>query len=208
MSTAAVPRPDPFVRAHEDAQKAVSTFLPSLVGRSEAPPPPPNPMAKPLDAVQEAMRVATLARKVEGMSSRVVRGLPPEPPPPTPEQAFGNQLDAVHTRALQEAIASVPEEDRGKFISEAHDSAVKWIGAHNGKVVVHGKVEIASSPESAERLAAKIVNNEVEGHDQRRAEEALAATSGEIAQQVRVSGGAIPELLERDQLLQAAIPVI
>jgi hypothetical protein len=186
MSTAAVPRPDPFVRAHEDAQKAVSTFLPSLVGRSEAPPPPPNPMAKPLDAVQEAMRVATLARKVEGMSSRVVRGLPPEPPPPTPEQAFGNQLDAVHTRALQEAIASVPEEDRGKFISEAHDSAVKWIGAHNGKVVVHGKVEIASSPESAERLAAKIVNNEVEGHDQRRAE-ALAATSGEDSPAGRVS---------------------
>jgi hypothetical protein len=167
MSTAAV-RPDPIVRAHQDAAKAIATFLPSLTGRNDHPDPtpPPHPMAK-TDSLTEAIRVASLANKGERMSARMARGLPPEDPQHTPEAAFGNQLDSVHTRAIQEAIARVPEEERGKFISEAHDSAVKWIGAHNGKVIVHGKVELAHSPESAERLAAKIVNNEVEGHDRR-----------------------------------------
>lgn len=172
MSAAAV-RPDPFVLAHQDAQKAVATFLPSLVGRQEPEPPkPPSPMAAQQRGMQEAMRTASLARHVERMSARVVRGLPPEEPKPTPEQQFGNTLDAVHTRAIQEAIASHPEEERSRLISEAHDSTVKWIASHNGKVVVHGKIQLAHSPETAERLAATIVNNEVEGHDQRKADEA------------------------------------
>jgi hypothetical protein len=177
MSTAAI-RPDPFVQAHKDAVAAVSTFLPSLVGRQEPPPPPPSPMAAPQRGMQEGLRVASLARHVENMSARVVRGLPPEEPKPTPEQQFGNTLDAVHTRAIQEAIASHPETERGRLISEAHDSAVKWIASHNGKVIVHGKVQLAHSPETAERLAATIVNNEVEGHDQRKAEEVEQSDEG------------------------------
>jgi hypothetical protein len=177
VATAAV-RPDPFVLAHLDAQKAVATFLPSLVGRQEPePPPPPSPMAASQRGMQEAMRTASLARHVERMSARVVRGLPPEEPKPTPEQQFGNTLDAVHTRAIQEAIASHPEEERSRLISEAHDSTVKWIASHNGKVIVHGKVQLAHSTETAERLAATIVNNEVEGHDQRRADEISATQS-------------------------------
>lgn len=143
------------------------------------------------------------------MSARVVRGLPPEEPKPTPEQQFGNTLDAVHTRAIQEAIASHPETERGRLISEAHDSAVKWIASHNGKVVVHGKIQLAHSPETAERLAATIVNTEVEGHDQRRAAEADAAagdngTGATSSNRVPVSAGAGAS----DARTQAAQPVI
>ena len=165
---AASPQPDIFAKAHADAQKAVATFLPSLVGRQDPPPQPPGPPKfTNMKGPQEALRVLSLASKAESMSRRVARGMPPEDPPPTPEQQFGNNLDIVHTRAIASAIASHPEEERARLISEAHDSATKWVGAHNGKVIVHGKVEIATSPESAERLAAKIVNGTVEDHDQR-----------------------------------------
>src|SRR5438045_116515 len=130
--------PDPFVRAHQDAQKAVATFLPSLIPKPPAPTvPPPRP-----GPLTDAVKALSMARHVEQVSARVARGLPPEEPKPTPEKMFGNQLDVVHTRALQEAIASHPEEERSRLISEAHDSATKWIGSHNGKVVVHGKVEL------------------------------------------------------------------
>jgi hypothetical protein len=157
-------RPDPFVQAHLDALNAVRTFLPSLGPKSAPPPAPARPPSEP-------ERALSLVAKTEKMAARVARGMPPEePPPPTPEKNFGNQLDIVHTRALAAAIAAHPETERGRLISEAHDSAVKWIASHNGKVVVHGKVELAHGPEQAEKLAQRIVNATVEEHDQRRAE--------------------------------------
>jgi hypothetical protein len=165
---------DPITQAHNDAKQAVATFLPSLVGRQDPPPapPPPSPLAV-AQQPQDAIRALALAGHVERQAYRVARNLPPQrEQAPTPEEQFGNNLDIVHTRALANAISSVPETERGKLISEAHDSAVKWIAAHNGKVIVHGKVKIAGSKESAENLAAQIVNDTVEDHDQRKQAEA------------------------------------
>jgi len=169
---------DPITRAHAEAAAAVRTFLPSLSGQSPQPPTPvPPSIQAPTNEWQEAIRRASMARHVEQQSARLARGLPPErQTPPSPEEQFGNNLTVVHTRALQHAISLIPEADRGKFISEAHDSATKWIASHNGKVIVHGKVHIATSPESAEKLAAQIVNDTVEEHDQR--QQAEAANGG------------------------------
>jgi hypothetical protein len=120
---------------------------------------------------------AALARHVERASANIVQGKPANPQPPPPEQTFGNVLDIVHTRALRSAIEAHPEEERSRLISEAQDSATKWISAHNGKVVVHGKVMIANTLPEAERLAAKIVNDTVEEHDQEKADAAEALQS-------------------------------
>jgi hypothetical protein len=188
----AFPQLDPFAQAHEDGKKAVATFLPSLVTPKMPPQAPPK--ALPHSDLRDAVRAMSLANHVEQMSSRVANGLPPSPPQPTPEETFGNQLDAVHTRAIASAIAAHPETQRARLISEAHDSASKWIMSHNGKVIVHGKVELAHDPKSAQTLAAKIVNGTVEDHDAR--EEAKAesldnprGTQGDDRQSVGNAGG-------------------
>jgi hypothetical protein len=172
----ALPQLDPFAQAHEDGKRAVATFLPSLV----TPPPQPQPPQKalPHSDLRDAVRAMSLANHTEQMSSRVANGLPPMPPQPTPEEQFGNQLDAVHTRAIASAIAAHPETQRARLISEAHDSASKWIMAHNGKVIVHGKVELAHDPKTAQNLAAKIVNGTVEDHDGREEAKSQAALGG------------------------------
>lgn len=172
----AIPQPDPFQQAHADGKRAVATFLPSLVN-------PPRPMAAPAKALphsdlRDAVRAMSLANHTEQMSSRVANGLPPTPPQPTPLETFGNQLDVVHTRALASAIAAHPETQRARLISEAHDSASQWIMSHNGKVIVHGKVELAHDAKAAQNLAAKIVNGTVEEHDGR--EEAKAQAASEV----------------------------
>lgn len=163
---ATVPQLDPFAQAHEDGRKAVATFLPSLVAPKNVAPQAP-PKALPHSDLRDAVRAMSLANHVEQMSSRVANGLPATPPQVTPEEQFGNQLDAVHTRAISAAIAAHPETERARLISEAHDSASKWIMSHNGKVIVHGKVELAHDPKTAQNLAAKIVNGTVEDHDAR-----------------------------------------
>src|SRR5437588_6048158 len=163
--------PDIFQKAHADAIQAVHLFLPSLapppqMGPTE--PPPPKQNAEPL-------RALSVARHVEQMSKRVTRGLPPEEPKPTPEQQFGPELDPVHIRALSAAIAAHPEDERAKLVHEAHESLVTWIGSHNGRVVIDGHIELAHTPEAAERLAAKIINGAVDDHDQREAAKAQIA---------------------------------
>lgn len=164
MST--TPQPDPFQQAHADANKAVATFLPSLLPQPPAPepttPPPPPALAEPVRAI-------SLARHIEQMSARVARGLPAVASQPTPEQTFGPELDPVHIRALSEAIALHPETERAALLHQAHEGLVRWIAAHNGRVVVDGKLLLAHSPESAEQLAAKIINGAVDDHDQRQA---------------------------------------
>jgi hypothetical protein len=181
----AIAQLDPFQQAHADGRRAVATFLPSLV----TPPRPagPPPKGLPHSDLRDAVRAMSLANHTEQMSSRVANGLPATPPQVTPEEQFGNQLDVVHARAIASAIAAHPETQRARLISEAHDSASKWIMSHNGKVIVHGKVELAHDPKTAQNLAAKIVNGTVEDHDAR--EEAKAQAAQAVSGTAAVRGG-------------------
>lgn len=162
-------QPSVLQQVAADGQRAVDTFLPSIKNPPQPPPPPPNPMAYD-NPMMDVVRALKLASKVEGMAQRSARGLPPQKPQ-TPEEQFGNVLDVAHTRAIARAIANHPEDQRGRLISEAHDSATRWIASHKGKVIVHGKVKTAGSPEAAEGLAAQIVNDTVDQHDEREAAE-------------------------------------
>ena len=164
MSTA--PQLDPFQQGAADSQRAILTFLPSLGPKPPAPAPIPPPQVSP--QIKEGIRAASLVRHVEMVSKRVARGLPPTPPPPpSPQETFPPAIDQVHIRALQTAIAAHPEIQRPDLIHEAHANLTKWIAAHNGQIVHDGHVEIAGSPESAEKLAAKIINQAVDEHDTR-----------------------------------------
>lgn len=160
-------QPSVLQQVAADGQRAVDTFLPSIKNPPQPPPPPPNPMAYD-DPMMDGVRAQKLASKVEAMAQRSARGLPPQKPQ-TPEEQFGNVLDVAHTRAIARAIANHPEDQRGRLISEAHDSATRWVASHKGKVIVHGKVKTAGSPEAAEGLAAQIVNDTVDQHDEREA---------------------------------------
>lgn len=175
MATAS--QPDVFQQAHTDAQRAVATFLPSLVPQPPAPPAPPPRQVAP--QIQEGIRAASIIKKVETTAARVARGLPPEPPPPpSPQESFPPAIDQVHIRAMAAAIAAHPETERPALLHEAHGALVKWIAAHSGQVVVDGHVEIADSPQSAEKLAARIVNEAVDQHDQREQAKKEAALGG------------------------------
>lgn len=166
-------QPDPFQKAHADATAAVATFLPSLVTPPPAPQPPPPAIVPRL---MEPVRALSMARHVEGMAARVARGLPAiAPPPPTPQETFPGELDPVHIRALTSAIEAHPEDQRAALIHEAHQNISKWIAAHNGQIVVDSKMEIAHNPQSAETLAAKIINEAVDAHDARKVAEQEAA---------------------------------
>ena len=161
---------NPFLKAQQDAQRAVATFIPSLAGKPPQAPPDAGKVHPPhgMTGMAEAGRALSIASHVEKAAARMARGMPPYPPaPPTPEQNFGNSLDPVHIRALSSAIASAPEEHRPRLISELHDSLVQWLASHNGKVVVDGKIHVAGTPREAEGLATKIVNDGVDSHDQR-----------------------------------------
>lgn len=170
-------QPNPFHQAAADSQKAILTFLPSLAPKPPVPPPPQPPKISP--ALQEGLRAASLVRHVEQMSARVARGMPAEePPPPSPQETFGVELDPVHMRALQIAVAAHPETQRAALLHEAHDMLAKWVMANNGRVVVDGKMQIANNPGAAESLAAKIINEAVDQHDGRvqQSKEALRST--------------------------------
>lgn len=184
-------QPDPFVKARADAQNAVATFLPSLTAGPQAPPAPP-PQIPP--KLMESVRALSLARHVENMAARVARGLPPTaPPPPSPQETFAAELDPVHIRALTAAIEAHPEDQRAALIHEAHENIVKWIAAHNGQVIIDGKMQLAHSPQSAEVLGAKIINDAVDDHDQRKADEAQAAMDANAPTEARGSTEAQPK---------------
>jgi hypothetical protein len=189
---------DHFSQALGDMQKAVRTFLPSL-----APPPPPAP---PKPKPTEAARVLSLAKHVEAMSARVARGMPPQPPQVSPEQQFGPELDPVHIRAIQSAIAAHPETKRAPLMNEVHNSLVRWIGSHNGRVIVDGKMEIAHTPQAAETLAAKIINGAVDEHDQRKAARATDVHGNRNASDRGLSEGVPSSTEQRSETLQPSLP--
>lgn len=169
-------QPNPFHQAAADSQKAILTFLPSLAPKPPVPPPPQPPKISP--ALQEGLRAASLVRHVEQMSARVARGMPAEePPPPSPQETFGVELDPVHMRALQIAVAAHPETQRAALLHEAHDMLAKWVMSNNGRVVVDGKMQIANNPGAAESLAAKIINEAVDQHDGRQQDQREASNN-------------------------------
>lgn len=165
---------DVFTKAHADAQKAVATFLPSL---TPAPPAAPAQPSRIPPAMMEAARALSKGGHAERMSQRMARGLPPEPlPPPSPQETFGPELDQVHIRALSAAIAAHPEDQRAPLLHEAHQNLVKYIAANNGQIVHDGHMQLAHTPQAAEMLAAKIINEGVDAHDQRKAAEEQAGS--------------------------------
>jgi hypothetical protein len=182
---------DPFIQAHADAKKAVATFLPSLSGPKPPPPPPPNPLAK-RDVMGEMVHAASMARHVEDTSARMARGLPVQPPnPPSPQETFGSEIDQVHIRAISAAIAAHPETERAALLHELHENLTKWVASNNGRVVVDGKMEIATSPQSAETLAAKILNAGIDAHDTR--EQAKKDAALQAAQPAKPGGSKVRE---------------
>lgn len=205
----AVPHSDPFVRAHLEAVNAVHTFLPSLAPKPPAGPSVPPPQVSP--SIQEGTRAAGTVAHVELASRRVARGLPPEPsPPPSPQETFPPAIDQVHIRALSEAIAAHPREMRPGLQHEAHQNLTKWIGAHNGAIMHDGHMQVAATPGSAENLAAKIVNEAVDDHDQREQEKKNAAlgldSNGKPASPAGSDSSSVPDLPSKGKGTAASTP--
>lgn len=188
--------PDAIDVAHEQGTVATKLFIrPPTQPGPQTPPPPDNTASLP--QIQDAIRGMSLARKVEMMSARVARGLPPEPPPPpSPFVQFGNELHPIHIEAIKHAIMSAPEESRGDLISGVHDQVAQWIHDNNGKVVVNGKIEIAQNPKSANMLAGKIVNDVIDSHDQNVNKQAQLSASARPGSSQSPDSSTVPEVVQ------------
>lgn len=127
----------------------------------------------PSPQLEQAVGTMTNARATAAAAQRVSQGLSPTPPPPpTPGEQFGNKLSAQQVGLIARTIAEHPEEARNGLIEEAHNNLSQWITDNKGKVIIDGKVHIAKTPEQAQTLAAKLINDGVTAHDKATAEAA------------------------------------
>lgn len=130
------------------------------------------PRSRPVAPPSPEAQIMAAAQADDAMAQRAGLGLPPVPPQPkqpTPAQQIGPVLERQHVELISQAIAQAPENARGKLIAEAHGNLTQWIHENNGRVVVDGKVHIAKTPEQAETLAQKIINDAVAAHDKQQA---------------------------------------
>ncbi|HEV7674371.1 MAG TPA: 2'-5' RNA ligase family protein [Candidatus Angelobacter sp.] len=151
-----------------------------ITGTPHNPEAPPRPMPSEVASMVKANASATMAKNVVAGRPAVP---PPAPPPPTPGEEFGNKLSGAQVDHLAQTIAKVPEGKRNQVIDEAHQNLTQWIADNKGKVVVDGKIHIAKTPDAAEALAAKLINDGVAAHDKATAEAAKVQVKTESSQQ-------------------------
>jgi len=109
-----------------------------------------------------------------------------QPPASSSTAPRGNYtLSSVQVEGMAKTIASRPEAERGALIDELHWRLTQWIVANKGKVVVHGRIELAKTPEHAEALAQRIINDAVEDFDKKSIQPSAVTTQ---ARQVSAQG--------------------
>lgn len=162
----------PGIAAAVDRAVTQDTFLPSTNGAK----PQTTPAGPAAPALEPGIASMVKANASATMAKNVVAGRPavppPVPPPPSPGEQFGNKLSGAQVDHLAQTIAKVPEGKRNEVIDEAHQNLTQWIADNKGKVVVDGKIHIAKTPDAAEALAAKLINDGVAAHDKATAEAA------------------------------------
>jgi len=97
-----------------------------------------------------------------------------------------NALSSAQVEGMAKTIASHPEAERGALIDDLHHKLTQWIVANKGKVVVHGRIELAKTPEQAEVLAQRIINDAVAAFDKKSIQQSASSTQ---PNQISVQGG-------------------
>jgi hypothetical protein len=109
-----------------------------------------------------------------------------QPTVSSPTAPHGNNtLSSAQVEGMAKTIASRPEADRGALIDDLHWKLTQWIVANKGKVVVHGRIELAKTPEQAEVLAQRIINDAVSEFDKKSSQQSAVSTQ---PRQVSVQG--------------------
>lgn len=146
----------------------------------------PHPGA-PIDHAAESASNMGRMQEEEAQAMRVVSGLPPTPPPPPvppppgppiPPEIANGHISPETVQKLGKVIAQVPPELRAKATLEAHQTLSQSI-LQQGKVVTpDGSIEIVTKPEQADKVAQRIINDEVKRQEDILAEEKKPGQKG------------------------------
>lgn len=134
-----------------------------------APPTLPDPaQVLARDQSQAAASAVGQANALDQAAKNVSEGKPPVPPAPKPPMPQGMDQGTLRPEVVQNlasAISSAPPETRPQLVMEAHQHLAEWIATHGKVMGPDGKIAIAKTPEQAQQIAAKWVNDEVARQD-------------------------------------------
>jgi hypothetical protein len=167
------------------AQPAIEP--PTIEGQIVQPPAPaPHPGA-PVDNVAEGASNAVAMANEEAQAMRMASGMPATPPPPpvppppappgppVPPQIAQGHISQDTAAQIGTMIAKLPPDLRAQATVEAHQTLSQSI-LQMGKVVTpSGKLEIITKPEQAEKVAQRIINEQVARQEKIQAESQSAA---------------------------------
>ena len=130
---------------------------------------PPKQQSSTPPEVAQAARAMMQHQQQATMAARLVQGLPPVRPQPTPAPKYPVVTDHL-LDGLGRAIQTLPEDERRQAIMEAHDHVTAALEEH-GKAVVNGRLELLESPAQAPGVAAQIINQKIAEFDKAQASE-------------------------------------
>lgn len=116
---------------------------------------------------QQAAATATAAKAaiIDKAAADKVAGVPPPPPPPQPAKPAGMDQATLTQATVQNAaeiIKALPAEKQAGAMLEAHGNLAKWMMNTGRFVGPDGKLQVADTPQKADKLAQDVLNAEVD----------------------------------------------
>jgi hypothetical protein len=100
--------------------------------------------------------------QVMANAGKIVRGEPIAPPPP-PKPVVPN-IGSEQIQEIGGMLEKIPEAQRAQAIIETHGTLAKLL-LQQGKIVANGKLEVIKTPEQADSVAQRLINDEVQRRD-------------------------------------------
>ena len=165
-------------------QQQATNYADDVVGNQSRQMPPALPPRPDPAATIIAERDIVMQRAV-----RVAQGKPPltpeETPPPAPPPPQVPEIDSDRIQQVGAMLAKLPPDVRAKAIIETHGTLSKLI-LQQGKIVVDGKLEVVKTPEQADSVAQRLINDQIKAHDE------AAAKAAEPAKETKPAAAAQP----------------
>lgn len=163
-STTPAANSNPNATAQQVTTQSTPPLVPGSVTNETRNQPPDPRQAQAADSANNAGRM----QEEEAQAHRMASGLPPVPPappmaapPPPPPGVVSPDMVA----AMGKKIAGMPPEQRAQATSEAHHELSQAL-LQQGKVSgPDGKIEIITKPEQADKIAQRIINEELGKQD-------------------------------------------
>lgn len=134
----------------------------------KVPRPQPVPDAAQIQAGEQqaaATATATKAAVIDKAAADKVAGVPPPPPPPQPAKPTGMDQATLTQKVVSDAaeiIKALPQDKQSGAMLEAHGNLAKWMMNTGRFVGPDGKLQVADTPQKADKLAQDVLNAEID----------------------------------------------